>query len=148
MPDSYLGEVLTVIALEGGRYWVLGPENEFLGEGRIRVVSDVPVVGSRPLSLFASDSRRGQAPILMSSEIQRSVRSKPWTRRLRRQGHGNHLGRVYEAIEDNIAQAGATPLKSSADLSRLRFCFDACCTKNGESSYAFPIKWYHTPLPP
>ena len=27
-------------------------------------------------------------------------------------------------------------MKSSADLSRLRFCFDACCTNKGESSYA------------
>ena len=55
VPDSYLGEVLTVIALEEGRYRVLGPENEFLGEGRVGVVSDMPVVGSRPLSLLASE---------------------------------------------------------------------------------------------
>ena len=61
VPDDYLGESLTLIALGEGRYrilgpeQVLGPEQEVLGEGRVGVAEDMPAAGGRSLSLLVSE---------------------------------------------------------------------------------------------
>ncbi len=55
VPDDYLGESLTLIALGEGRYRILGPEQEVLGEGRVGVTEDMPAAGGRSLSLLVSE---------------------------------------------------------------------------------------------
>ncbi|MDQ3583941.1 MAG: Wzz/FepE/Etk N-terminal domain-containing protein, partial [Pseudomonadota bacterium] len=55
VPDDYLGESLTLIALGEGRYRILGPEQEVLGEGRIGVAEDMSAAGGRSLSLLVSE---------------------------------------------------------------------------------------------
>ncbi|MGH8593657.1 MAG: GNVR domain-containing protein, partial [Gammaproteobacteria bacterium] len=55
VPDDYLGESLTLIALEEGRYRILGPEQEVLGEGRVGVAEDLSAAGGRSLSLLVSE---------------------------------------------------------------------------------------------
>lgn len=57
VPDDYLGESLTLIALGEGRYRILGPEQEVLGEGRVGVAKDMPAAGGRSLSLLVSGLR-------------------------------------------------------------------------------------------
>ena len=56
VPDDYLGESLTLIALGEGRYRMLGPEQEVLGEGRVGVAEDMSAAGGgRSLSLLVSE---------------------------------------------------------------------------------------------
>jgi tyrosine-protein kinase Etk/Wzc len=55
VPDDYLGESLTLIALGEGRYRILGPEQEVLGEGRVGVAEDMSIAGGRSLSLLVSE---------------------------------------------------------------------------------------------
>jgi len=55
VPDDYLGESLTLIALGEGRYRILGPEQEVLGEGRVGVAKDMSAAGGRSLSLLVSE---------------------------------------------------------------------------------------------
>lgn len=56
VPDDYLGESLTLIALGEGRYRILGPEQEILGEGRVGAAEEMPIAGGgRSLSLLVSE---------------------------------------------------------------------------------------------
>ena len=55
VPDDYLGESLTLIALGEGRYRILGPEQEVLGEGRVGVAEEMSAADGRSLSLLVPE---------------------------------------------------------------------------------------------
>lgn len=55
VPDDYLGESLTLIALGSGRYRILGLEQEVLGEGRVGVAEEMSAADGRSLSLLVPE---------------------------------------------------------------------------------------------